>query len=306
MKNIIRDRGHEASLRLIEEFYHEGHRKMEEKNYVGAALHFRAVSIVYETADCSFPLSEDTKVKIDNAVQNIIECQKKIEGGIDFTLSKTSFTYAMQCSKRLFLYVNHPKEKTPPDEKTIELFKLGRTYEKLFKDQFENAIDVSKHCGNNFKQYPTFTFESLNEPIDTYPYIAKNQVFFEAGFCYNDVLVMVDVLQRDSDENYEVFEVKLYPEIKEVTWWDLTVQYYVLSNILPHIEAFNVVLLGENQSFNIVNVLDEVKRRLPLIEEKISEFKKMLSASEMPAIPMGEHCYSPYKCDFVEYCKKTI
>lgn len=301
----ITDRGHGAAYSLIEGFYQTGIQKMNKRNYVGAALYFRIVNIVYETADFSMPSSDDFEAKIKDAVHKLEECSKLIPKEIGFILSKSTFTYGMQCEKRLFLNKHHPQERTPTDVITQKKFDAGHDFEKRFKDRFKHAIDVKKQLGKNFKQYPRYTFDSLNGSYYDYPYFAKDKVIFEAGFCYDDVLVLVDVLERDNNENYKIYEVKNYSEIKEVTWWDLSIQYYVLFNILPCIVEFNVVLRGEDGDFNVINVLTEMQERLPDIEEKVSSFKQMLKDGDMPDILVGAHCISPYKCDFMEFCEKA-
>jgi hypothetical protein len=306
MKMIITDRGQGASYSLIEGFYDSGIQKMKENNFFGAAFDFRIIDIVYETADFTMPLANDIETKIDAATWKDEECVNLISGKeVDFTLSKSTFTYAMQCIKRLFLHKNYPKERTLPDVETQKKFDAGHDFEKQFKNTFECAVDVKEYLGKNFRQYPYYTFEKLAEIGSVYPYSGGFNVIFEAGFCYNDVIVLVDVLERDNNENYKIYEVKNYSEIKEVTWWDLSVQYYVLSNILPNIEEFNVVLKGEDKDFDIINVLDGVKKRLPLIKEKVIEFKTILSEGKIPSITLGEQCENPYKCDFIEFCKKN-
>jgi len=301
----ITDRGHGAAYSLIEGFYQTGIQKMNKRNYVGAALDFRIVDIVYETADFSMPSSPEFEAQIKDAALNLEECSKLIPEKVDFTLSKSTFTYGMQCQKRLFLNKNHPQERTPPDVITQKKFDAGHDFEKSFKDRFKHAVDVKKQLGKNFKQYPRYTFDVLKGSNFEYPYFAENKVIFEAGFCYDDVLVLVDVLERDNNENYKIYEVKNYSEIKEVTWWDLSIQYYVLSHILPCIEEFNVVLRGEDGDFNVINVLAELRERLPDIEEKVGSFKQILKRSDIPDISMGAHCMNPYKCDFMEFCKKS-
>lgn len=299
------DRGHGAAYSLIEGFYQTGIQKMNKRNYVGAALDFRIVDIVYETADFSMPSSPEFEAQINDAALKLEACSKLIPEKVDFTLSKSTFTFGMQCQKRLFLNKNHPQERTPPDVITQIKFDAGLDFEKRFKDRFKHAVDVKKQLGKNFKQYPRYTFDSLNGSNYGYPYSAENKVIFEAGFCYDDVLVLVDVLVRDNNENYKIYEVKNYSEIKEVTWWDLSIQYYVLFHILPCIVEFNVVLRGEDGDFNVINVLTEMQERLPDIEEKVSSFKQMLKDGDMPDILMGAHCISPYKCDFMEFCEKA-
>ena len=66
-----------------------------------------------------------------------------------------------------------------------------------------------------------------------------------------------------------------------------------------------MVLRGEDGDFNVINVLSELREKLPVIEGKVSSFKQILKDGDMPDIPMGSHCMSPYKCDFREYCMKS-
>lgn len=307
MKSVIRKREQLPAYSLIRQYYYLAMDKMNQGNYYGAALDFRIVNITYKTARFDRAVDAEIIKMVKDSINCFEDCYHQIMDLPAYVLSKTSFVYGMQCKKRLYLSKYFPEKRTPPDAITREKFALGHSFEYDFKKTFKGAVDVKAHLGNRFRQYPDFTFRQLadiNYRNSIFPSDSSSNIFFEAGFLFNGVMVLVDVLERDDNENYKVYEVKNYAEIKDVTWWDLSVQYYVLSNILTNIDTFNVVLRSENGGFNIVDVQEELKERMPFIQKKIESFKEVLQSEEIPDVAMGEHCEKPYKCDFIKFCSR--
>ena len=97
------DRGHGAACGLIEDFYQAGILKMNKRNYVGAALDFRIVDIVYETADFSMPSSPEFEAQINDAALKLEACSKfTLKSGHLLTLShKKSLTPGMTLRRDL-------------------------------------------------------------------------------------------------------------------------------------------------------------------------------------------------------------
>ena len=217
----------------------------------------------------------------------------------DFT--KTSFVRGVQCPKLIFLDRNKKNLATPPDEATLELFKKGRQFEKQVKDSFADGVDMGSY-GIKFwtKQYAEATKRVLDKEFQC--------TIFEAGLFYQaeGILILTDVLRKNLDGTYDVFEIKLSSGINSAIEWDLSLQYYVCKRVLGDIKSFNVVLREDDANGNwvpkIVNKLDFVKSKEKEVDEYLKKFKPLLNGPE-PQIPMGEQCEKPYKCNFIDYCK---
>ena len=216
----------------------------------------------------------------------------------NWNLSKSSFVKGKQCIKYLYLDKHKKKERTPPSRKTLELFKKGHQFEDLFREQnFPNGINVKDNLGFNFGYFPSYTGFLLekNEKI----------TLFEATFIEKDILVMCDVVDKIGENLYDFYEIKSHIYMQEVIWNDLAIQYFICKQRFGKeaINTFNVVLRDENNEGNIIDAKDELEGRIVNIDSLIENFKTVLESNE-PIIQMGQHCLSPYKCDFMAYCEK--
>ncbi len=219
----------------------------------------------------------------------------------DFT--KTSFVRGMQCPKLIFLDRNRKEFATPPDAETMERFKKGRIFEKQVKDTFEGGFDMSC-CGCNFwkKEY----VEKTKQILDSH----EQCVIFEAGlYSQNEgILILTDVLRKNADGSYDIFEIKHSSALNTAIKWDLSLQYHVCKSVLGNIRSFNVVLREDDADGNwcpkIEDQLDFAKEREPEVLKHLEEFRPLLTGTE-PQISIGEQCEKPYKCNFKEYCEKS-
>lgn len=163
-----------------------------------------------------------------------------------YTFTKTSFVRGMQCRKLVYLDKYCSKLRTPPDKETLLRFRKGREFEQKFKDLFPNAVDVKKHCSIRSIKYVEFT----NSVLATKGCVE----LFEAGVLHGDILVLTDVLRKNEDGTYDVFEVKHSEKINSAIAWDVAVQYYVCKNALGNINSFNVVNRCGEDEFVVTDV----------------------------------------------------
>lgn len=216
----------------------------------------------------------------------------------NWNLSKSSYVKGKQCVKYLYLDKHKKKERTLPNKKTLALFKKGHQFEDLFREQnFENGINVKENLGFNFGYFPSYTNFLLENNTKI--------TLFEATFIERDILVMCDVVDKIDENLYNFYEIKSHIYMQDVIWNDLAIQYFICKQKFGEtaINTFNVVLRDENNEGNIIDVKNELEERIKDIDSLIQKFKTVL-ASEEPKIEMGEHCLSPYKCDFMAYCEK--
>ena len=210
-----------------------------------------------------------------------------------YTFTKTSFVRGIQCPKLVYLDKYCSKLRTPPDRDTLLRFSKGREFEQKFKDLFPNALDVKKHCSIRSIKYVEFTTNAL---------AAEGCVeLFEAGVLHGDILVLTDVLRKNDDGSYDIFEVKHSEKINSAIAWDVAVQYYVCKNALGNINSFNVVNRCGEGEFLVTDMTAEAEEKLQLVHENLNAFREILQGFE-PEVPMGPQCDEPYVCDFKRYC----
>lgn len=210
-----------------------------------------------------------------------------------YLFTKTSFVRGMQCRKLVYLDKYCSKLRTPPDAETLARFKKGRDFEAAFKDLFPNAIDV--------KQYHKIVSEKYIDSTQTWLEKEGKVELFEAGILYDKVLVLTDVLRKNEDGSYDIFEVKHSEKINSAIAWDLAVQYYVCKHKLHRINTFNVVTRVNETEFRVEDKKEELEGKLDIVRAHIKEFEEILQGFE-PDIEMGEQCQNPYTCDFIKYC----
>lgn len=208
-------------------------------------------------------------------------------------LSKSKYIRGLQCHKALYLDV-YRRNLAVIDEATRTKFAEGRTFEKSFKDTFPNAFDISKLMGPRIDRYPYATAELLSQPGEL--------SLLEAGFVHNEILILADVFHRDAHNHITVFEVKNSTQPKEVFLNDIAIQYHVISHCIPHLDHFYLVYNDGNDGFLKLDLLNYAQQQQPLVVEQVNTMKQIIQGTE-PAIPMGDHCQSPYKCPYQEYCR---
>jgi len=212
------------------------------------------------------------------------------------SLSKSTFVKGKQCKKMLFLNKHKKKKSKQYTKQTQVLFSFGKEFENTFREKFENAFHLKEIAKNKFHLYAGYTKELLKTK--------KYSTLFEAGFVYNEVLILTDVLQQNEDNSFTIYEIKFTNKIKPVVLWDLSLQYYVLKNTLKNIESFNVVLKGKKGKFRINNITKLVERNLEQIEKEVEEFKKILQEDKAPEVKIGSQCFRPYECTFFDFCRE--
>ncbi|HRP88634.1 MAG TPA: hypothetical protein PKX92_01210 [Edaphocola sp.] len=194
---------------------------------------------------------------------------------------------------------HQPKEKTPPDVETLVKFQGGRSFEATFKATFQMGVAVDQILKKDLyslgASYTQKVFEQ-SVPANT----------FEACFIFNKTLVMTDVCQIHENGSYTIFEVKNSMEEKEVFIQDMAIQYFVCSHAQKGLKQFNLVLPAEDGGFRIIDKTEVLKQYVPKLELLIPEFIELLKMNDEPDIAMGEQCYHPYKCEFIEYCTKEL
>lgn len=215
-------------------------------------------------------------------------------------LSKSKYIRGLQCDRALWLDVFNPRLAKYTREQ-MQRFDRGREFEYAFKDTFPNGIDISAELKRNVDAYPELTAMYLDkgEEVD----------LFEAGFLYDDVLVLADVVHQNPDSTLDIYEVKSGTALSETYKRDAALQHYVISHCRS-INKFCVVYNGADgvngsNGFNVVDLTEELVEQHDEISRNIATMKDILSHGE-PATPTGQHCLEPYACPYQHYCVQGV
>ena len=220
-------------------------------------------------------------------------------------LSKSKYIRGLQCERALWLDVHEPRLARYTAEQ-MRRFDRGRDFEYAFKSTFPDGIDLSAELGRNVDAYPAHTAELLDK--------GDGVSLFEAGFLYDDVLVLADVVCQREDGSLDIYEVKSGTTLSETYRRDAALQHYVISHC-RRIHSFSIVyngVDGENGAngqdgrFAIVDLTAELAAEGDRIAANIAGMKTIVRATAEPDTPTGQHCLTPYACPYQHHCQQGI
>lgn len=224
-------------------------------------------------------------------------------------LSKSKYIRGLQCERALWLDVHEPRLARYTAEQ-MRRFDRGRDFEYAFKSQFPDGIDLSAELKRNVDLYPARTAELL----DLRPCSAAKTVLFEAGFQYDDVLVLADVVCQREDGCLDIYEVKSGTTLSDTYRRDAALQHYVISHC-RRVNSFSVVYNGldgvngangQGGRFMIIDLTAELAAEGDRIAANIAEMKTIVRATAEPDTPTGQHCLSPYACPYQQHCQQGV
>ena len=210
-------------------------------------------------------------------------------------LSKSKYIRGLQCDRALWLDVFNPRLARYTAEQ-MRRFDRGRDFEYAFKATFPDGIDLSAELKRNVDAYPARTAELLDK--------GDGVALFEAGFLYDDVLVLADVVHQNADGTLDIYEVKSGTALSETYRRDAALQHYVISHC-REINTFSIVYANPDGGFIKEELSAALQEQHREIEKNIAAMKEILSHGE-PATPTGQHCLEPYACPYQHYCAQGV
>ncbi len=210
-------------------------------------------------------------------------------------LSKSKYIRGLQCDRALWLDVFNPRLARYSAEQ-MRRFDRGREFEYTFKATFPNAIDISADLKRNVDAYPerTAMFLDKEDEVD----------LFEAGFLYDEVLVLADVVHKNFDGTLDIYEVKSGNMLSDTYKRDAALQHYVISHCRD-IASFSLVYNDGSGGFVKEELSAFLQERHDEIARNISAMKEVLRHGE-PSTPTGQHCLEPYACPYQHYCAQGV
>jgi hypothetical protein len=228
---------------------------------------------------------------------------------IDKLLTKSFYIRGLQCKKSLWLKLHNNSVLKQPDASALSVFSIGNKVGSLACDLFPNGKRIAYNNTTNDERI-ALTRKWLNKGVKT---------IYEATFEFDGVLVMVDILHKDADGNYKIYEVKSSTwnsekkKVNDIYIQDASIQYYVLSGCGLNISKVVITLLNSDyvrgdsldiqKLFTHQDVTKDVKSLQDRVSIRLNAFRGMLSNTEQePDIDIGWHCKNPYECDAFDYC----
>ena len=233
-------------------------------------------------------------------------------------ISKSGYVSASErCDKYVWLEAHMPDKKAPIDEFTQSLFDNGHRVGELAKEYLGVEVDVTVH-----KEDGSINNEAMLR--ETAKHMALGtKVIAEASFRYDGCFCSVDILVRNDDGTYDLYEVKSSKQkkgtrtnpkgVKGKHLKDAAYQRYVLENHGVPLKHVYLLLLNKDyvrgkileldKYFVKVDVTDETATMQGEVAAKIAELKLVIPNTSEPATVICEGCH---KCPYWDYCSCHI
>lgn len=219
-----------------------------------------------------------------------------------FGLSKSKITAFEQCARKLWLSKHRP-ELALVDGGAEARFATGHEVGELACSLFPTGVMVEAEP--DLAAAVTRTRELIDagwsEPI------------FEATFEHDGVLVRVDVLSP-TPNGWAIAEVKSSAGVKDYHLGDLATQVWVVigagvpvsSACIRHIDSgFRLQREGDYAGlFRDADRLGDLADSIAERSKIVAEAREVLAGDE-PDVSTGDHCSSPFACEFSSYCTRN-
>ena len=224
-------------------------------------------------------------------------------------LSKTRIMSALQCRKRLWFEVQHPelREISPATQTAFDIgHRVGDVAQEIYGQGRGILIEYGPGLANALRDTERLMRAGVSEPI------------FEATFSHGGVLVRLDVLipegPNPDSPQWKIVEVKASTKLKDEHVADCAIQAWVFHGLgysleriaLAHVdntfeypggEDYRGLLVEEDLTSEVAELQDSVPTWVELAREA--------AAGEVPDVPVGQHCTTPYLCPFFDHCWPT-
>lgn len=224
-------------------------------------------------------------------------------------LSKSRIMSALQCRKRLYFEVHHPelREISAATQAAFDTgHRVGDVAQQIYGQGRGILIEYGPGLAKALRDTESLMSAGVDEPI------------FEATFSHGGVLVRLDVLIPEGPNPqgpaWRIVEVKASTKVKDEHVADCAIQAWVFQGLgydlgelaLAHVdksyeypggEDFTGLLVEEDLTAEIADLQDSVPAWIELAKEAAS--------GEMPEVPVGQHCTTPYLCPFFDQCWPT-
>ena len=215
-------------------------------------------------------------------------------------LSKSLYIRGLQCEKSLWLKKKKPEVLQAPDDGAQAVFDTGTSVGELACGLFGSGERIEYTGDFNAQMAKT------KELIE-----CGTKVIYEATFCFDGILVMVDILCI-CENSLTINEVKSSTSVKDVYIDDASIQYYVISSLGYKVSGVNIIHIdssyvrGEKleleKLFHAEDVTEQIMQKQAEIPQILNKFEEILSKNVEPEVDIGPHCSNPYHCDAWEYC----
>lgn len=216
-------------------------------------------------------------------------------------LSKSLYKNGLQCPKLLWYAVHDRDKLAPTDAEGQARIDAGHQLGQLARDLFPGGREIPFERSNR-RQRVRMTAELI---------AAGASVIYEASFEYRQFIVMVDILKKDADGRWKIYEVKSKTsdsaeKIPDHLIEDVAIQYYILEQcgiplsgcylVYPDKTYYRQAELELEKFFTITDLSEAAAALQPRINERLQGMQELLQQTHPPDIAIGLQCHQPEEC----------
>jgi hypothetical protein len=219
-------------------------------------------------------------------------------------LSKSKYINGLKCFKLLWYEYNRKEEIPDFDTTTKAIMEQGHLIGGFAQKLFPEGILIERDCIPEKHSEKSLEAIQLRRPL------------FEAGFIFNQLYALADILIPISDSRWDLIEVKSSTSVKDVHYDDISFQKYVYEGAGLKIRKCYIIYVN-NQYIRQGDIEPEklltrkdvtalVNSFLPIIPLKASEMLEVAEEENFPNIQIGQHCNQPYACPMKNICENFL
>lgn len=251
-------------------------------------------------------------------------------------LSKSRYTAFCQCPKNLWLKVYKPEE-TTIDAGVEARFEQGNVVGDLAMGLFGDFVEVTTKNEDgslNLAAMVEKTKQEMNRGTEN---ICEASFTYDRDHAVENVLLdpdkplfwkwkeshycAVDILRKNGD-GWDIYEVKSssFPEFDgqeaklEKYAPDIAYQKWVLTQCGVKVKGTYLVCLNSDyirqgaldlqKLFAVIDMKELVENEYLKVPSNATTAVKIINRETEPDLDLSAHCAKPYKCAFLEYCKR--
>lgn len=242
-------------------------------------------------------------------------------------LSKTALQQGAQCPRMLWIKYNMPCSGDSNDGSPQEQFEIGNIVGAAARGYFDEedgegtCVLINTDRGfdpSNYRSYANETAAAMRD--------SNIKTIAEATFYTGDLVVFVDLLHRNPNGGWDIYEVKSSNRVSPIHAQDAAWQTYVARNLCG-VDIRNTYLMHPYQGWSAIaskshtdkndfEIVDQFsgwidqQSRGREVADKIDYLSKMVTEPVPPSCDCtpgkGECCCSPYRCGYINQCRKMM
>jgi hypothetical protein len=215
-----------------------------------------------------------------------------------YRLSKSRYTYGLQCPRQLWWRVHEPgAPELVPGPSLRARFAVGTRVGEVARSYVPGGVLITGAPSQAAARVAA-TEAAL---------AARAPAVYEATFVAGDVYAAVDILERTGD-GFALVEVKSSTHVRDQYVADAAIQAWVARGAGVPVRVVEIMHLNRgctypdlSDLFTRADVTDRVGAMAPRIPEEVARQLAML-AGPLPEVAPGPHCTRPYDCPFLSRC----